>query len=38
VELAIATNTAPAQWINETDAILATAIAVLSEQAERVKK
>jgi len=35
VELAIATNIAPSLWACEDDATIATALAVLSEQAER---
>jgi hypothetical protein len=38
VELAIATNTAPAVWAGEDDAVIATALEVLAEQAERVRR
>jgi hypothetical protein len=33
VELAIATSTAPAQWWDESDEVLSTAVAVLIERA-----
>jgi len=37
VELAIATNIAPAAWSLEDDATIATALDVLDEQAERIR-
>lgn len=37
MELAIATNTAPAAWWDEPDEVLATAMDVLIEQAERIE-
>lgn len=37
VELAVATNTAPADWWGEDDATLATALDVLAVQAARIK-
>jgi hypothetical protein len=36
--LAIATNTAPRDWVDEDDETIATALAVLEEQAERAKR
>jgi hypothetical protein len=38
VELAIATQTAPAAWWDEPDEILATAVAVLQDRAEQSKR
>ena len=38
VELAIATQTAPGDWWGEDDETIATALAVLEEQAERIKR
>ena len=38
IKLAIATNTAPAQWRNESDVVLATAIDVLDRAAKRAKE
>jgi len=37
VELAIATNIAPAAWAAEDDATIATALDVLAEQADRLR-
>jgi hypothetical protein len=37
VELAIVTNTAPADWANEDDAVIATALDILEKRAERMK-
>jgi hypothetical protein len=37
VELAVATSTAPAAWAAEDDWTIATAVAVLAEQAAAVK-
>ena len=38
VELAIATNIAPSVWALEDDPTIATALAVLAEQADRVRR
>jgi hypothetical protein len=38
VELAIATNTAPADWRDETDEVIATALDVLERQAAEMKR
>lgn len=38
VEIAIATNTAPADWWGESDAVLATALDVLDELSREVKR
>lgn len=38
MELAIATNTAPAAWVEEDDATIATALQVLAENAERMRR
>jgi hypothetical protein len=38
VELALATNIAPAVWVLEDDATIATALTVLAEQAERARR
>lgn len=38
VELAIATQTAPGDWWHEDDATLATAIDILQDRAERMKR
>jgi len=38
VELALATNIAPASWACEDDATIATALTVLAEQAERLRR
>jgi len=38
VELAVATNTAPRDWWDEPDGVLATALDVLADQAERMDK
>jgi hypothetical protein len=38
VELALATNTAPADWRDEPDEVLAIALDVLERQAAEVKK
>jgi hypothetical protein len=38
VEIAVATSTAPAQWRDETDQVLATVIDVLTEQAKAMRK
>jgi hypothetical protein len=38
VEIAIATQTAPRDWYDESDEILATAIDVLAEMAARTKR
>jgi hypothetical protein len=38
VELAIATNIAPSLWAGEDDATIATALTVLAEQAERIRR
>jgi hypothetical protein len=37
VELAMATRTAPADWWDESDEVLATALDVLDRQAQQVK-
>ena len=37
VELALATETAPAHWWGEEDATIATALTVLAERAERMR-
>lgn len=37
VELAIATNIAPSVWAAEDDPTIATALAVLAEQSERIR-
>ena len=38
VSLALASNTAPAQWWDEDDATLATAWTILAERAEAMKR
>jgi hypothetical protein len=38
VELAVVTGIAPAVWALEDDAVIATALAVLAEQAERLRR
>jgi hypothetical protein len=38
VELALATRTAPSQWWAEDDATIATALDVLRERAERMRR
>jgi hypothetical protein len=38
VEVALATQTAPADWWDEPDEVLATAIHLLQEQADRMKQ
>jgi hypothetical protein len=38
VEIAVATNTAPAQWRGESDHTLATVVDVLADQAAAVRK
>jgi hypothetical protein len=38
VEIAVATQTAPSQWWEETDEVLATVLDVLEKQAERMKR
>jgi hypothetical protein len=38
VEIAIATQTAPAQWENEDDRTLATVLDVLAKQADEIER
>jgi hypothetical protein len=38
VELAVATNTAPADWWDEPDEVVATAVDVLNKQAEKMRE
>lgn len=38
VELAIATNIPPSAWMLEDDATIVTALTVLAEQAERIRR
>jgi hypothetical protein len=38
VEIAVATQTAPADWWNEPDEVLATVLAVLEKNSREVKK
>jgi hypothetical protein len=38
IEVAIATSTAPRDWFDEPDEVLATALDVLGEQAKRMKQ
>jgi len=38
VEIAIATNTAPRDWWDESDEVIATALDVLNERAEEIRK
>jgi hypothetical protein len=38
VEIAVATQTAPAQWRDESDGVLATVLEVLTEQAKAMRR
>jgi hypothetical protein len=38
VEIAVATSTAPAQWRDESDHVLATVVDVLADQAAAIRK